>query len=65
MRLGVNSHTGHSEPDPMPSGSSFLTLSLGDIEVGIGGSLMSPQWPKRSIFAPRGAFGRGGAMVTR
>ena len=27
-------------------------------------SVVSPQWPKRSIFAPRGAFGRGGAMFT-
>ena len=37
---------------------------MGDIEVGIGTSSMSSQWPKRSIFAPRGAFGCGAAMFT-
>ena len=31
-----------------------LMFPMGDIEVGIGGSLMSPQWPNRSIFAPSG-----------
>ena len=41
-----------------------LMVPMGDIEVGIGTSSMSSQWPKRSIFAPRGTFGRGGAMFT-
>ena len=41
-----------------------LMVPMGDIEVGIGTSSMSSQWPKRSIFAPRGAFGRGRAMFT-
>ena len=41
-----------------------LMVPMGDIEVGIGTSSMSSQLPKRSIFAPRGAFGRGGAMFT-
>ena len=39
-------------------------VSMGDIEVGIGTSSMSSQLPKRSIFAPRGAFGCGCAMFT-
>ena len=42
-----------------------LMVPMGDIEVGIGRSLMSPRELKRSIFAPRGAFGRGDAMTTR
>ena len=46
----------HTVRDPM--------VPMGDIEVGIGTSSMSSQWPKRSIFAPRGAFGRGDAMFT-
>ena len=37
---------------------------MGDVEVGIGTSSMSPQWPKRSIFASRGAFGLGDSMFT-
>ena len=41
-----------------------LMVPMGDIEVGIGTSSMSSQLPKRSIFAPRGAFGRGRAMFT-
>ena len=46
----------HTVRDPM--------VPMGDIEVGIGTSSMSSQLPKRSIFAPRGAFARGGAMIT-
>ena len=42
-----------------------LMVPMGDIEVGIGTSSMSSQLPKRSIFAPRGAFGRGDAMTTK
>ena len=30
-----------------------LMFSIGDVEVGIGRSFMSPQWPKWSIFAQR------------
>ena len=41
-----------------------LMVPMGDIEVGIGTSSMSPQRPKRSIFASRGAFGRGDSMFT-
>ena len=46
----------HTVRDPM--------VPMGDIEVGIGTSSMSSQLPKRSIFAPRGAFGCGCAMFT-
>ena len=42
-----------------------LMVPMGDIEVGIGSPLVSRREPKRSIFAPRGAFGCGDAMTTR
>ena len=41
-----------------------LTLPIGDVAVGIGSHSLAGESPKRSIFAPRGAFGCGGAMFT-
>ena len=59
-------HCRAERSDQNEHGLTLIIHSTHRREVGIGGSLMSPQWPKRSIFAPRGAFGCGcgGAMIT-
>ena len=41
-----------------------LTFPIGDVAVGIGSHSLAGESPKRSTFAPRGTFSRGGAMIT-